>query len=707
MRTISSTLEAAQQADTIDVIYKIVLTKGASEYTYTQTRILPSEHDEGAYSHKATVVLDNSDGEFDNKNLRGFKAVLYYGATTGAGDEYSETAPLSVIDQQFNSVPGKLTCELDLAGIPDMMMEDEASDNYTPDEEDNETVKSLVDAIAGATLDCFSHCKAYDVVWDAGYDTLADTYKPKDGFSIPTGGSRLAAFKRVLDFTANVPRFEADGKIHILQPVTSGPSYDYEYNLQDGHTFFQKAYRETLVIPNRIVVKSKTKDDPQYCGAATIDGYDSLPDEVKKTEYVRTRLQSNSEGDEIAEALIKKAEVWSSRGSAEVPINVGAEIFDYIKVTDQRQGDSRTGNVGYIHRRFGGGKWSMTFGFGNWLEWLKYRSMLKELEVYGGDYFKTLTVETLYATDIWLTDFEGTLDDIEDGETYVRKNWVHLDASGVYVGEETLYSLRIPGEGENNLWKSNAPLSDPEIADIWIDTNYTPNKVKRWNGSSWVECTPEQLEQLNRGVIVRRLKGSALTANGLVVLDEVHIGEDEFSYDLLYRTDISAHHILLSEYTEAEGEWYLKNGVAIHANKGIAIFGGPGLSGLRTYPTAWDYVHDLNVQCYVGTDGSFFAGNGKVWLDEYGLHIKGLYFDLYDDNGNQRGQIYGGADALNIAALSGQILRLQAATGGIEFGGHLMPQADGTYDLGSISKEVNKGYFKSRLKIPVGTDLFD
>lgn len=232
MRELSATLEAAQQAYSMDVLYKILLTKGGSSYTYDRDRILPSEHDEGLYSHRATIVLDNSDGEFDAKDLKGYDAVISYGLVTRAGNKYSATAPLFVRDQQFDSTPGKLTCTLKLEGTPNLMAEDEASENYIPDEDDTKTVKDLVNAIVGATLDCFSHCQAFDVVWDDGYHTLADTYMPKDEFRIYSGGARLAALRWVLDFTANVPRFEADGKVHILRPVTSGESYDYEYSLE-------------------------------------------------------------------------------------------------------------------------------------------------------------------------------------------------------------------------------------------------------------------------------------------------------------------------------------------------------------------------------------------------------------------------------------------------------------------------------------------
>jgi hypothetical protein len=674
MRTLTSTLLAAQQAVTKNPLYRIVLTKGATTYTYEKDRILPSKHDEEMYSQKGEVVLDNADGELNDLDLKGYDAVISY----GFGSEYSAAAALSAIDQQFDSTPDKLNCTLFLEGIPNLMAQDEASENYIPDDEDTKTVKDLVNAIAGATLDCFDHCKAYQVVWDVGYDTLADTYKSKDGFRVYTGGSRLAALRRVLDFTANVPRFRADGKIHILKPVTTGTAYDSEYSLAKGsHTFFHKAYKNSLVFPNRIVITSRPDDDPQYSGSAQIDGYSSLPDSVKKTKYIQARLESNAQAEDIAEALIAKAEMGCSRGHAEVPLNCGAEVFDYVKVTDSRQGDTRTGNLGYVHRRFGQDKWTMTFGFGNWFEWLKYQKMLKELETYTGQYFERLSVDNLYAKHIyadsldmvWI-DPEGnidldkigdTLDHLPDGEIYARVKSLHLDAGQIKLDEH-----------------------------VWYKAGYDPST--KWTGSD--------LDDLPDGVVYQRVKSAALTADGLVILDQVVAG----TYGLVMATDISAGHILLSTVvqsssyqtatsaqktawtakpntmdqvgegtayqrvktteidsgrikltaanyysTKYSGKWYYEGsssaGVSLEAGVGINIWGRN--NALTTRATETD-----TIQCYVGSDGAIYAGAGAVKLNSTGVTITGEYLK-FDLAGTTRGKIYVNASHLVLAPTTG------------------------------------------------------
>jgi len=353
MRTLSSTLESAQQKKTLSPLVKIVLTSGATTYTYEQDRISSISHEEEPYRHSAEVTLDNSDGALTGLDFKGWKAVISYGLVTKAGAEYSATAPLWVVHQELNSSPGKLTCELRAVGIPNLLAEDRANDSYLPTNADTKTVKTLIREIAGDTgvtqLACYNHGQAYDTVWETGYDALADTYIPKDGFRIDINGSRLAAIRRPLGYTKNVIRFENDGKLHILKPTTTGTTYDYEYSLETGHCFFAKAYRKSLVIPNYIVVKSNSKDDPQYSGSAQdAESYALIP----KRQYRRTRLQSNAEATSIAEAIIFNFQLNAQMGAFSCPINVGQELYDYVRVVDARENDERTGNIGSIRRQY-------------------------------------------------------------------------------------------------------------------------------------------------------------------------------------------------------------------------------------------------------------------------------------------------------------------------------------------------------------------
>lgn len=233
MRTLSDTLKAAQQASSLDPIIKITLSlAGEDDVVIECDRIKSIRHEEEPYRQSAEISLDNSEGYFTDKDVKGWKAVISYGLLTSAGEELSATAPLWVIYQQLDSSPGNLTCELRMVGIPNMLAEDKANAAYLPTADDTKTVKTLINQILGATLACYNHCQAYEVVWEAGYDSLADTYKPKDSYRIYVGGSRLASFRRALDLTGNVALVKADGKWHIFKPQTSGTPV-YTYSLGD------------------------------------------------------------------------------------------------------------------------------------------------------------------------------------------------------------------------------------------------------------------------------------------------------------------------------------------------------------------------------------------------------------------------------------------------------------------------------------------
>ena len=153
MRDLSTTLTVAQQAQSATPLIKITLShSGDDDIVLREDRILDINHTEEPYSQKADLLLDNSDGYFTDKALQGWGAVFGYGFLTKVGEEYLACAPLWVMAPTFSSAPGKLTCSLSLIGIPNLMAQDQASAAYQPASDDTNAAKTLIDAIAGATL---------------------------------------------------------------------------------------------------------------------------------------------------------------------------------------------------------------------------------------------------------------------------------------------------------------------------------------------------------------------------------------------------------------------------------------------------------------------------------------------------------------------------------------------------------------------------
>jgi hypothetical protein len=219
MRSLSETLLAAMKQPSQPRM-TCNLTLGASSYDYTFTRIRKQEHIERPWSHTANVSFDNSDKAFDAINYKGYTMTLGWGYQTSAGVETSTCAPLKVIDQKFEDTLGKpLLCHLKAIGIPDLLSRDHASATYMPDDTNTDTIKTILNAIAGATLACFNHCEAYTVDY-VSEDALIDVVTPKSSFRVYKGQTRLSRMRWLLDHTGCVMRFGNDGHLKIMVPTT-------------------------------------------------------------------------------------------------------------------------------------------------------------------------------------------------------------------------------------------------------------------------------------------------------------------------------------------------------------------------------------------------------------------------------------------------------------------------------------------------------
>ena len=375
MRALGTNLTAAQKAMG-DAKLRILLAKAGqiSKIYYIDSgddRILNVKHTEQEWSQTAKVVLQDSDATLSALDLYGWIGSIGY----GYGDDYSICAPMDILSQRTDSVPGGIATSLRMAGVFDMMGVDEASEAYRPDDTNGDTVKTILQGIAGASFPFpYTHTKAYTIIFDSE-DAIIDSFTPKDYFSIAPRESRLSAFKKVLAFTgcrARVERTEGEfyGAIHIFVPTVSGSSYDYEYNnVATDHNFFAKSVRKRVVIPNKVIVSSHPDHEAYYVGEATdSNSFDALGRYINSYQFLR--VESDDQCDDIADATIKNLRLGAERGSGFVPMNCGQEVMDYVKITDSRVGDSRVGNIGYINRQYNAyakdsdRKFSMSFGFG-------------------------------------------------------------------------------------------------------------------------------------------------------------------------------------------------------------------------------------------------------------------------------------------------------------------------------------------------------
>ena len=726
MRTLSDSLSAEQKKDSISALAKIVLTLGEDSYTYEEDRILSIKFPQEPYTQKTEVVLDNSDDALTDIDLQAFKAVISIGATTSEGAEYSAFPPLWVISQTFSSSPGLLQCRLELIGVFDRMNLDSADEDYEPDDDDTMTCKDLLDAIAGDTtrgitfMAAYNQCQAYTIDYDSE-DDIIDSHMPKSRFRVYVGSNRLAKFKEVLEKTGCHARIENDGHIHIRVPTRTGTTYNYEYFLDVAgeHTFFAKSYRSRLIIPNKITVKSFDDDDPSYSGSATsAASYALMP--VEKT--IRMTLASDAEAALVAAAIIARYEMWCDAGVVEVPLNVGQEVLDYIKVTDSRNGDTRTGNIGRLVLNYKSpsayktGQWSMTIAFGNWTT---AEGILNRLGTSGTElaqYFERLMVKDLYADNI---------------EGHQLRLWSHATDIGIASNPmvnntpSAGYVSWPSGEMTYNGETYSVASGNTNLKYIYWDFSVSKTTLQTSNTKPTLELEDLLLAINNNGIHTMQwlwtvIDGGAIgthtitadeIAAGTITADEIAAGTitaDRLSftaYDLavhdlddvgngtsyarVLSTDISAGHILLSEatgdlddivnggtygklrltqidagyielnsLTRVAGEWYNKSGVEIDATHGINIYGTNNALTTRATKTG-------PIQCYVGSDGKIYAGAGAVQLHASGITIRGEMTRYENAAGAARGYVH----------VIGEQLQVQS------LGTHLVLRAPGTYGI--------------------------
>ena len=371
MRDIGPSLLRAQRARSIlgkRLLIRVVLTYGANTYTYTTTKIKQLSRTEQTFSHKSQALVEDTDKVLHGLDLEGYKAVISRGLITRAGEEWIDLPPLWVVGQDRDSYRDRLECNFELEGPFDRMGKHKARSTLTLESTDTQTVKTLLTAIAEATLAPYTSYPAYTITFDSGYDDdgLIDTFIPADSFRVGLGETRLAKWKELMRYTDAVSVVKNDEEIHIFTPVKSGTTYTNEYTLVEGRdfqNFFNKRFRRRIVSPNYITFKNHPSHDASYTGFAK-DASADLTDMAEYEEHY-VRPVSNAQCTALAGALLSKYQMAAQKGSAVLPfVHFGQELYDYTNFVDARVGDSIAGNIGHITEFYKPGQFNMAMGFG-------------------------------------------------------------------------------------------------------------------------------------------------------------------------------------------------------------------------------------------------------------------------------------------------------------------------------------------------------
>jgi hypothetical protein len=401
------------------------------------------------------------------------------------------------------------------------MDEDSGQSRYAEAATSTTPVKSLINAIAGTTLTPYSGYSGITITYDSE-DSLIDTFAPADYFSVHINETRRDKILELLEYTGCKIRAESAG-VHVLVPTVAGTVYNYEYkfNVSGEHNFFAKTVRNRFVNPNKEVVTT----DPSIAGtsytgnstSATSFGLDP------KIHTTYRRLASNAQATAIAAAIITKRELDAERGFVTVPMNVGQEIWDYVKVTDSRTGDTRTGNVQFIQRNVAIHfnkqplTFSMQIAFGRTsLESLMVNTQASRMDASSGDSsgsFKAINeivdyLEQQKLGQKWVVEEDiENLDDVKDGTTYKRILATAITAGNIKLSE-VVGTLDDVDDGVTNgkvlltnLSAGNIKLTSAAVAD---------GKWYNYSGVSINASTGINIYGTNNALTLRAAETSAI-----------------------------------------------------------------------------------------------------------------------------------------------------------------------------------------------------
>jgi hypothetical protein len=382
------------------------------------------------YTATYEILLDNADQALNDADFRGQVLLIGWGFIIGGTPDYINIAPAIVVNQLWDSRPGKLALTLQCRGYLDMMDEDRASQEYTAD--DTTHPSELIDDMMAGTIVFGTDWTARTTNWTAiTLATAIDFYHPGNWFQVYQNNTRLSWLRKLLDNSYVFPRVDSSGVVHFIKPVTTGTTYDYQYVLSGGHTFFSKLKANRLAIPGGATVYGGDWDDDtqayDYSGSYGGGGTTQF--------FYIPNLASDAECTAVATAIMSVFTQETETCVATVPMNCTALLYDYVKITDARNGDTAVGNIGQIIRIFDSSKPSnerflMQIKYGGWRSDRKVSQLINGKTKDTSSTFKGYIIDNCPETYLLINDYF-------DYQTFDITTTFYLKAYGIYKAVPT------------------------------------------------------------------------------------------------------------------------------------------------------------------------------------------------------------------------------------------------------------------------------
>lgn len=354
VRSISSTMLTAQAGTKKTPYIRVVINS-----VDLSSRLLFVEHIEEPYRDRTTLVFRNNDRYFDSLDFQGFSFQPGYGFTTGAGNEYcgdgtsDGTPTMWVKVQEIISTEGMVVCNLYCEGEWMYLREQKVVAvgtaplyQYTFNESSNDytiydLIEMAIETVMGWTL---------EAAIDGGSDGIIDVIYPKISVNVSytnnvvTLDSYAEFLYSLISMTKCYLRQKSATNWELVYPQENDEVDETYYSSSvDGHPFTEHMERMNEVVPNRIYVAANHPgfDDgepwPAFPPAILGDSgaYTGNYDEVAEI-HLYPWVTSQGTADLLASAIMTKLKSESLAGRTVVPHDCRVELYDKIRVEDNR-----------------------------------------------------------------------------------------------------------------------------------------------------------------------------------------------------------------------------------------------------------------------------------------------------------------------------------------------------------------------------------
>lgn len=329
MLTLTSTLLAEQRKASYIPYVRLWLPNygGGTDLAPYYKKLL---HTEQTYGGGSSILFTDLESWFFSSgkpiDFKGQEINIGLGFVTDAGKEYKTRGPVWVYNTRLSSYEGVLAVQFECLDMWEKlgMLRAAGNDLGTALSWEGDTT---IYAIIGELL------SGITALTKDSSDGVIDVFQPYYYANI--NDSKRDIIVPLMGLTKCGMRMRSDG-MHIFKLVEqSGGTDSYTYELGGDHTFFSCLEDDEITVPNKIIVVDDY-DEVTYTGTAIdTNSYGDLGYYVPRA-YAIPGISSNAEATQFAEAILCCDQRSVSRGLVRVPLNCGAELFDYAVVVDKR-----------------------------------------------------------------------------------------------------------------------------------------------------------------------------------------------------------------------------------------------------------------------------------------------------------------------------------------------------------------------------------